>query len=164
MQRLEVVGKHAAPALYNAAQMKRVPLKFLWWPIAKLQEGIGGKGRFYAIAGADPAGAHRRLHDRGALPAARWRRRGTLQPVEIARCSPRARGRSAGIRCKPGEKVGPDDAVVDLLQLGACRRNTPSSTNATCQVRAVETQRTLGRSTTRYRPKLTESGWNWNSN
>ena len=46
VQRLEVVGKHAAPALYNAAEMKRVPLKFLWWPIAKVQEGIGGKGRF----------------------------------------------------------------------------------------------------------------------
>ena len=28
--------------------MKRVPLKFLWWPIAKVQDGLGGKGRFYA--------------------------------------------------------------------------------------------------------------------
>ena len=37
IQRLEVIGKHAAPALYNAAEMKRVPLKFLWWPLAKIQ-------------------------------------------------------------------------------------------------------------------------------
>ena len=32
--------------------MKRVPLKFLWWPLAKLQEGLGGKARFYTIGGA----------------------------------------------------------------------------------------------------------------
>ena len=30
VQRLEIVTKHAAPALYNAAEMRRVPLKFLW--------------------------------------------------------------------------------------------------------------------------------------
>src|SRR5262249_10952132 len=49
VQRLEVIGKHAAPALYNAAELKRIPLKFLWWPLAKLQEGVGGKGKFYGI-------------------------------------------------------------------------------------------------------------------
>jgi hypothetical protein len=49
VQRLEVIGKHAAPALYNAAEMKRVPLKFLWWPIAKLQEGVGGKAKFITM-------------------------------------------------------------------------------------------------------------------
>jgi hypothetical protein len=42
VQRLDIVGKHAATALYNAAQMKRVPLKMLWWPIAKMQEGRAG--------------------------------------------------------------------------------------------------------------------------
>jgi hypothetical protein len=50
VQRMEVIGKHAASALYNAAEMKRVPLKFLWWPIAKIQEGVGGKAKFITMS------------------------------------------------------------------------------------------------------------------
>lgn len=48
---LEVIGKHSAPALYNAVEHKRIPLRFLWRPIAKVQEGLGGKTRaiLYAV-------------------------------------------------------------------------------------------------------------------
>ncbi len=49
LQRLEVVGKHAASALYNAAEMKRIPFKPLWWPVVKLQDGLGGKGKLYTL-------------------------------------------------------------------------------------------------------------------
>ncbi len=49
IQRMEVVLKHAAPALYNAAEMKRIPFKMLWWPVLKLQDGLGGKKKFYAV-------------------------------------------------------------------------------------------------------------------
>jgi hypothetical protein len=52
IQRLDVVGKHAAPALYNAAEMKRIPFKPLWWPVVKLQDGLGGKTKFYTLLGA----------------------------------------------------------------------------------------------------------------
>ena len=52
IQRLDVVGKHAAPALYNAAELKRIPFKFLWWPVVKLQDGLGGKTKFYTALGA----------------------------------------------------------------------------------------------------------------
>jgi multidrug efflux pump subunit AcrA (membrane-fusion protein) len=43
--RLEVVGKHAVSGLYNAAEHRRIPMRFLWVPIAKVQEGLGGKAR-----------------------------------------------------------------------------------------------------------------------
>lgn len=43
--RLEVVGRHATAALYNAAEHKRIPLRYVWQPIAKVQEGLGGKAR-----------------------------------------------------------------------------------------------------------------------
>jgi hypothetical protein len=43
--RLEVVGKHATTALYNAVEHRRIPMRFIWAPIAKVQEGVGGKGR-----------------------------------------------------------------------------------------------------------------------
>jgi hypothetical protein len=43
--RLEVVGRHSTSALYNAIEHRRIPMRFLWLPLAKLQEGLGGKTR-----------------------------------------------------------------------------------------------------------------------
>ena len=43
--RLEVVGRHAASALYNAVEHRRIPMRFIWMPLAKLQEGLGGTAR-----------------------------------------------------------------------------------------------------------------------
>jgi hypothetical protein len=47
--RLEVVARHAAPALYNAIEYKRIPMRFLWVPMAKVQEGLGGKAKAIGI-------------------------------------------------------------------------------------------------------------------
>jgi hypothetical protein len=54
MARLEVVGRHATSALYNAVEHRRIPLRFLWQPLAKVQEGLGGKTQaiIYSIAAA----------------------------------------------------------------------------------------------------------------
>ncbi len=49
VQRMELVGKHAAPALYNAAEMKRIPFQFLWKPVLWVQNGVGGKTRFITL-------------------------------------------------------------------------------------------------------------------
>ena len=49
IQRLDVVGQHAASALYNAAELKRIPFKPLWWPVVKLQDGLGGKAKLYTV-------------------------------------------------------------------------------------------------------------------
>jgi hypothetical protein len=48
--RLEVIGKHATAALYNATEYKRIPMRFLWVPIAKVQEGFGGKAKAITAA------------------------------------------------------------------------------------------------------------------
>ncbi len=50
--RLDVIARHAASALYNATEMRKIPLAWLWRPILRLQEGLGGRRRFltYAIA------------------------------------------------------------------------------------------------------------------
>src|SRR5438552_15670075 len=48
-QKMEVVAAHCATALYNASEMKRVPLKPLWWPLMRAQQGVGGKARFWII-------------------------------------------------------------------------------------------------------------------
>jgi hypothetical protein len=49
VERLEVVSKHAGPALYNAVEHRRIPMRFLWMPLAYLQDGMGGKAQ--AITG-----------------------------------------------------------------------------------------------------------------
>jgi hypothetical protein len=43
--RLEVVGRHATAALYNAAEHRRIPMRIIWVPLARIQEGLGGKAR-----------------------------------------------------------------------------------------------------------------------
>jgi biotin carboxyl carrier protein len=43
--RLEVIGRHSTSALYNAAEHRRIPMRFVWQPLAKVQEGLGGKTR-----------------------------------------------------------------------------------------------------------------------
>jgi hypothetical protein len=43
ISRLDVVARHATSALYNAVELERVPLKWMWYPVAKVQQGLGGK-------------------------------------------------------------------------------------------------------------------------
>jgi hypothetical protein len=45
LARLDVVARHSTPALYNAIEHRRIPMRMLWMPIAKVQEGIGGKAK-----------------------------------------------------------------------------------------------------------------------
>jgi hypothetical protein len=50
ISRMEVVSRHATSALYNAAEIRRIPLRWLWQPIAKVQAGLGGKTKAIIIA------------------------------------------------------------------------------------------------------------------
>ncbi len=45
LARLDVVGRHACPALYNALEYQRIPMRFIWLPLAYLQDGMGGKAK-----------------------------------------------------------------------------------------------------------------------
>jgi hypothetical protein len=46
LARLDVIGRHGASALYNALEMRKIPLGLLWRPILKVQEGLGGRAKF----------------------------------------------------------------------------------------------------------------------
>ena len=55
LARLEVVGRHASSALYNAQEYRHIPMRFLWLPLAYVQDGMGGKAKaitYACIAGA----------------------------------------------------------------------------------------------------------------
>jgi len=114
IQRLEVVGKHAAPALYNAAQMKRVPLKFLWWPIAKVQEGLGGKARFYTIGGALLLALVTAAMILIPSPL-RMDAKGMMQPAENQNVFAPREGKLVKFLVKPGDKLLPGDPVAELF-------------------------------------------------
>jgi Skp family chaperone for outer membrane proteins len=43
ISRLEVVSRHATSALYNAVELNRIPLGWVWKPMAAVQAGLGGK-------------------------------------------------------------------------------------------------------------------------
>ncbi|MBN9522444.1 hypothetical protein J0H58_28645 [bacterium] len=113
VQRLELVAKHAAPALYNAAELKRVPLKFLWWPIAKVQEGVGGKGRFYIAAGTVALALLVSAMIVVPYPL-RMDAKGQMQPVEITKVYAPREGQIRRVMVKPGDEIGPDYSVVEL--------------------------------------------------
>lgn len=49
IQRFDIVATHAASALFNAAEMKRIPFRLLWRPLMALQGVAGGKRRFYTF-------------------------------------------------------------------------------------------------------------------
>ncbi len=42
LARLDVVAKHATSALYNAVEHRRIPFRWVWMPLARAQEGVGG--------------------------------------------------------------------------------------------------------------------------
>jgi hypothetical protein len=120
VQRLEIVAKHAAPALYNASQMKKVPLKFLWWPIQKVQEGLGGKARFIGITVFLFLAVAITLL---ALPAnappiygypLRMEAKGQLLPVENLWVFAPDEGTVKDIRFKTGDEVKGDVPAVTL--------------------------------------------------
>ncbi len=48
--RLDVVARHATSALYNAVEHRRIPMRFVWLPLAALQEGVGGKAKAITFA------------------------------------------------------------------------------------------------------------------
>jgi hypothetical protein len=114
IQRMEVIGKHAAPALYNAAEMRRIPLKPLWWPLAKLQEGVGGKAKFWGITALLLVAVL--IGCLAAVPyPLRMEAKGQLLPVEIAQIFPTRAGVVREIRVKPGEKISPGFEAVTLF-------------------------------------------------
>ncbi|GIW81811.1 MAG: hemolysin D [Gemmatales bacterium] len=44
-ERAEVIGRQSAAALYNAFEYRRIPLRWFWSPLIKLQDGLGGKNQ-----------------------------------------------------------------------------------------------------------------------
>lgn len=114
LQRVDVVGKHAASALYNAAEMKRIPFKALWWPVVKLQDGLGGKAKFYTLLGALGVVLLAVLMVFWQTPL-KMDAKGQFLPEHMRQVYPAARGELRDVFVQPGQvDIKPGDALVRL--------------------------------------------------
>lgn len=113
--RMEVIGRHATSALYNAAEYKRIPLRFLWLPLAKVQDGLGGKAQaiVYCIMAALVllVGAMIFVPYPLKMDAS-----GSLQPIKYVHLYPPVPGKVEHIapRLKNGSRVTPDEDLMLL--------------------------------------------------
>jgi hypothetical protein len=119
--RLEVIGKHAAEAEYNAVEHRRIPMRFLWMPLAKLQEGLGGKAN--AIAALIVAG----LALLGALMyfvpyQLKMDATGQLLPEERIYVYSQGKGHVEAVAIQPGERIVPGRNLVLLSDLDLGRQ------------------------------------------
>lgn len=51
LARLDVIGRHASSALYNALELRKIPMSLFWKPVLMVQEGLGSKARLYTALG-----------------------------------------------------------------------------------------------------------------
>jgi hypothetical protein len=119
-QRFDIVAGHAAPALYNAAEMRRVPLRFLWRPVMALQARAGGKRRFYTLLA---------LGLFAALLAAlifipyplKLDAKGQLVPEERHYVYPTGQGRVVRFKVTQGQPVRPNTPIAVMVDRDMAR-------------------------------------------
>jgi hypothetical protein len=119
ISRLDVVSKHATTALYNAVEHKRIPMRFLWLPLAKIQEGLGGKAR--AITLAVLVGVTLLISVLVLVPyPLKMEAKGDLLPEVRATLYSMTPGKVERFNVSPGETVAPNSQLVQLqdLQMG----------------------------------------------
>jgi hypothetical protein len=114
--RLEVVGKHAAPALYNAVEHRRIPMRFLWVPLAKIQEGLGGKAK--AIAALIGAGVALLVALMFLVPyQLKMDATGSLLPEERVVVYSPTKGYVEEVAAQPNQEVAPGQNLVKLFDI-----------------------------------------------
>ncbi len=122
LQRVDVVGKHAASALYNAAEMKRIPFKALWWPVVKLQDGLGGKARFYTLLGVLATLLVVAVMVFVPTPL-KMDAKGQFLPEHLVQVYPPAKGEVREVLLQPGPgDIRPGDALVVMFDKGLAQR------------------------------------------
>ncbi len=114
INRLEVVARHAAPALYNAVEHRRIPMRWVWLPLAKVQEGLGGKARAISalvVVALSLLGSALYL-----VPYPLKRdANGNLLPVVRAVVYPPEAGIIQEFRVKPNDRVVPGRDLAELF-------------------------------------------------
>lgn len=113
IQKLDIVAKHAASALYNAAELKSIPLKTVWWPVKKVQDGLGGKARLITLSIVVAL-----IVLTVAMVFVPYQlkmdAKGELQPKELQVIYAHETGKLRWMAYKPGDKINPDAIVAEM--------------------------------------------------
>jgi HlyD family secretion protein len=112
--RMEVVGRHSANALYNASEHKRIPMRFIWMPIAKVQEGLGGKTRAI-IAGVTAAAALLALVMVFVPYPLKMDSKGSLLPKERAYIYSPVDAKIVEFKVEPNQEVKENDVIAEMF-------------------------------------------------
>ncbi len=114
VSRLDVVARHATSALYNAVEHHRIPMRFLWLPLARLQEGLGGKTK--AIAASVTLGVVLLILALWLVPyPLKMDATGQLLPQTRRYIYSPEEGRVEFIEVKPGEIVAEDRGTIRMF-------------------------------------------------
>jgi hypothetical protein len=109
--RLDMIGKHAVSSLYNGVQYRRIPFRFLWLPLAKVQEGLGGKARAIALLVA--VGLLALIGVLCLVPyPLKVESRGSLLPEERTLIFSPGKGYVEALPIKPGDEIKPGQDLV----------------------------------------------------
>ena len=111
--RLEVVGRHSVSALYNAVEYRRIPMRFIWLPLARVQEGLGGKGRAITLAVLLALVALAAVFTLVPYPL-KMDAKGTLLPITRRQLFVPETGKVVAIHVRPNDRIAEGFNVLTL--------------------------------------------------
>ncbi len=128
MERLDIVASHAAPALYNSIEMNQIPLKVLWKPLAILQNGLGGKARFWLATGISLFVLITLAMIFIPYPL-KLDAKGQLLPLERHYIYPQMEGRVITFRVNPGDHIRSETIIAEMMNPDLMMRIAESKKN-----------------------------------
>lgn len=115
--RLDIVSRHASSALYNAVEHRRIPMRFVWVPLAKMQEGLGGKAR--AISALIVVALSLLISALILVPyPLKMDSTGNLMPVARRVVCPPVTGTVKSFNVKAGSQVSPRANLARMYDMG----------------------------------------------
>ena len=111
--KFDIVAKHAASALYNAWDVQRIPFRFVWSPVSKLQEVLGGKARLYVGLGLLAAALISVAMVMVPYPL-KMQAKGEFLPKNTVYVFATSEGTVSRILNRPGDRVTESATLVEL--------------------------------------------------
>lgn len=136
--RLDILSKHAAPAMYNAVELRRLPFRWLLQPLANIKDSL--RGNRGAIAAAIAGGIAFLILVLIAVPyPLRMEAKGKLMPKERQTVYPLVTGKVTNVFVKSGDRVTKGEDLLSLHDVEKEQElqalaSTISQAEAVCQL------------------------------
>jgi hypothetical protein len=137
LERFNLVAGHAGSALYNAAEMKRIPLAFLWKPIMALQGRAGSKRRFYVYLALGAIAIFTLAMILVPYPL-KLDAKGQLEPEEWNYIYPTDTGRVMQFKVVPGQVIRPNTPIAVMFDNDLARQINEKLQDISNKVKEVQ--------------------------